>query len=284
VYNGAIAWAERYLGAPICEAVELSGGLTSTMLALLDDSGRQSVLRLMTNEPWRTHGAALTQREQVAQNVLAATPVPAPTSLSLDADGDAAGVAAHLMSRLPGVPTVGIDSAALNSMAEMLATIHDVKPATPFRSYQSWAWEAKWVVPAWTKHPASWQRAFAILSEEAPGYQPAFLHRDFSHRNLLWDDGAISGVVDWVETSTGPVWLDAAHAATNLAISFGSGPAQGFFASYAAITGLRPDPYWLVMDAVGHLPPPGKAPMFGTQTELAGLDGWLTELVRRMPS
>lgn len=249
------------------------------MLALTDTSGQQSVLRLMTREPWRTHGADLTRRERSAQIELAATPVPAPTSLGLDADGTAVGVAAHLMSRMRGVPTINVDDAVLATMADMLATIHDVRPAEPFRTYQSWAWEAKWVVPAWTGHPDSWQQAFAILAEEPPAYDPTFLHRDYSHRNLLWTNGTISGVVDWVETSTGPAWLDAGHAATNLAVAVGPEPARSFLAAYAAVTASKPETHWLIMDAVGFLPPPGNKPMFGSPSELERLDGWLHDLV-----
>ncbi|HSE46555.1 MAG TPA: hypothetical protein VLA89_14620 [Gemmatimonadales bacterium] len=91
MYDEAIAWAASTLGSPICEWARLSGGLTSTMLALSDGSGRQSVLRLMTNEPWRRHGAALTRREQAAQDELASTSVPAPNSLGLDADAQRRG-------------------------------------------------------------------------------------------------------------------------------------------------------------------------------------------------
>ncbi len=257
---------------------ELSGGLTSTMLALSQPSGARSVLRLMTNEPWRTHGADLTRRERAAQVELVATPVPAPVSLGLDAEGASTGVAAHLMSRLPGVPTAHADDPTLAAMAEMLATIHDVHPVEPFRDYQSWAWEAKWIVPTWTRHPDAWARSFDILLEEPPTYEPTFLHRDFSHRNLLWLDGRISGVVDWVETSTGPAWLDAAHAATNLAVGYGPEPAASFLSAYAAATGTRPDRYWLVMDAVGFLPPPGKEPFFGSAGELDRLDTWVQQV------
>src|SRR6478735_2830451 len=123
--------------------------MTSAMLALAPVFGPPTVLRLMTNEPWRTHGADLTRRERAAQDALAATTVPAPTSIGIDADGAVTGVAAHLMSRLPGTPTAGVDAAAVSAMSEMLARIHDVRPTAPFRPYQSWAWEAKWVVPAW---------------------------------------------------------------------------------------------------------------------------------------
>ena len=143
------------------------------------------------------------------------------------------------MSRLPGSPCVEVDDARSPRWPTCWRTIHPVRPAEPFRTFQSWAWEAKWVVPPWTRHPESWSRAFELLAGPQPAYEPTFLHRDFGHRNLLWADGAISGVVDWVETSTGPAWLDAAHAASNLAVMFGTGPAAAFLDRYAA---LAPEP------------------------------------------
>ena len=48
------------------------------MLALTTAGGDRAVLRLMTNEPWRTHGAELTTREHETQLMLADTGVPAP--------------------------------------------------------------------------------------------------------------------------------------------------------------------------------------------------------------
>ena len=219
----------------------------------------------------------LTTRERAAQLLLADAVVPAPRSLGLEAD--LGGVAAHLMTRLPGEPKDVVDDGALRSMAGMLATIHDLRPAEPFRTFQSWAWEAKWVVPSWTEHPESWRRAFALLAEPEPAYEPTLLHRDFSHRNLLWTDGEITGVVDWVETSTGPAWLDAAHAATNLAVASGTAAAKGFVAHWSATSETAPEPYWLVTDAVGFLPPPDRPPMFGDPAQLARLDAWLDRLV-----
>ena len=280
--DAALAWASSEVGSPVVSSEPLEGGLTSTMLALrhADDSG--SVLRLMTNEPWRTHGAELTARERDAQHAMADAPVPAPTSLALDADGAVAGVAAHLMSRLPGSATGEPDDHVTRAMADLLTTIHAQRPPRPFRTFQSWAWPAKWVVPDWSRHPESWRRAFEVLAAPAPTYEPTFLHRDFSHRNLLWSDGAISGVVDWVETSTGPAWLDAAHAASNLAVAHGVLPARAFLGAYADAAGGRGDAYWLVMDVVGFLPPPGRQPMFGRPEQLARLDDWLHEVVAQV--
>ena len=279
----ALAWAGSALGAPVASYDALDGGLTSTMLALRHDDGAESVLRLMTVEPWRTHGAELTTRERQAQLAMAGTPVPAPTSLALDAEGTVAGAAAHLMSRLPGAPLEEDEAPGehrLGAMADLLVTIHDRRPAEPFRTFQSWAWEEKWVVPPWSRHPDSWRRAFEVLARPAPAYEPTLLHRDFGHRNLLWSGEAITGVVDWVETSTGPAWLDAAHAASNLALAFGTRPAQDFLRRYAAASSTDADAHWLVMDAVGYLPPPGKRALFGRTDQLGRLDDWLDLVVR----
>lgn len=280
--DAALTWAGSAVGSPVRTHEAMDGGLTSTMLALRHEDGSESVLRLMTSEPWRTHGAELTTRERDAQRAMADTLVPAPTSLALDAEGTVAGAAAHLMSRLPGSALREVDDASLRAMADLLATIHDQRPAQPFRTFQSWAWEAKWVVPAWTRHPHSWARAFEVLAGPAPAYEPTFLHRDFSHRNLLWRDGAITGVVDWVETSTGPAWLDAGHAASNLALGFGTDGATAFLDRWAQTCGTEPEPHWLVMDAVGYLPPPGRPPMFGEPAQLARLDDWLDLVVSRV--
>ena len=280
MYDDALAWAGSATGSPVSSHERLLGGVTSRMLALRHDDGSESVLRLMINEPWRTHGAELTTRERDTQLFLAGTDVPAPTTIALDADGGACGVAGHLMSRLPGTARSEVDHDGLRAMADLLAQVHRLRPAEPFRDYQSWAWEAKWVVPSWTRHPDSWRRAFEVLAGPAPAHEPTFLHRDFGHRNLLWTDDAISGVVDWVETSTGPAWLDAAHAASNLAVLVGTEPAAAFLQQYAGHAPEPLDPFWLVMDTVGYLPPPGKPQMFRQPDQVERLDDWLDEVVR----
>jgi aminoglycoside phosphotransferase (APT) family kinase protein len=276
----ALAWAARALGTDAVGHRELTGGKTSRMLALTTPTGDQAVLRLMTREPWRTHGPALTARERAALEALTGSDVPAPTSLALDEDGTSTGHPAHLMTLLPGRPMLPNTPGRLRAMAELLAEIHETRPARPFRTYQSWAPPAKWEVPPWTRSPGSWRRAFALLAEGPPEFDPTFLHRDFSHRNLLWQGEEISGVVDWVETSTGPAWLDACHAATALAVTADAALARDFLAACTATTGRRGQRYWAVLDAVAYLPLPGGTPLFGTDGELSRLDDWLVELMR----
>jgi hypothetical protein len=76
---------------------------------------------------------------------------------------------------------------------------------------------------------------------------------------VLFDGGAISGVVDWVETSWGPPELDVAHCSTALALLHGTDAVVDFQAHYRAAGGaLGHDPYWWLIDAVGFLPDPEK--------------------------
>ena len=255
----ALAWAAERLGDPIDEVVTLSGGWTSTMLALTTAAGDHAVLRLMTNEPWRTHGAELTTREHETQLLLADTDIPAPRSIALDAAGESTGEAGHLMTLVPGaVDLERTEDDDLGVLARALASIHAVRPEHQPRTYQSWAWSAKYVVPDWSREPAAWKRAFEILEEDPPSSEEVFLHRDFQSRNVLWTGAVITGVVDWVETSWGPAWLDVAHCRTNLAILHGTEVADRFGAAYRRLTGREAVPYFDVVDIVGFLPPPGR--------------------------
>jgi aminoglycoside phosphotransferase (APT) family kinase protein len=276
----ALGWASESVG-PVSRVSELSGGWTSTMLALDTGDGGEHVLRLMTREPWRSHGPALTTRECEVQQMLAGTGVPAPRSRALDADGRACGFPGHLMSMLPGrVDLDRVDEVSLDRLADLLAGIHDISPTIDVRPYQSWAWEAKYSVPPWATDAALWEEAFALLRTDAPDFEPCFIHRDFQHRNVLWSDDRISGVVDWVETSIGPAWLDVAHCCTNIAITHGSETADRFAAAYVARTGREPQHYFDVMDVVGFLPPPGKEGFITAADERLRLEERLSSVAR----
>lgn len=273
-----VAWAQQWLGSPIA-VDELTGGLTSTMLRLTSDEG-SAVARLMTREPWRSHGAALTTREHLVQQMLANTPVPAPRTLALDAEGYVGGVPAHLMTLLPGgIEPHRDDLGSLDALAEALAMIHAIRPTIPVREYQSWAWEAKFVVPEWAQRPRLWSRAFEMLREDWRGSAWSFLHRDFQPRNVLWSQGRIVGIVDWVEASIGPRWLDVAHCCTHLALEHGVRVADEFAARYSALAGVVPEPYFDVMDIVGNLPAPGRASLLTDQGQWQALEDRLAHVI-----
>jgi aminoglycoside phosphotransferase (APT) family kinase protein len=278
----ALAWVEE-AGHAVTSARELTGGWTSTMLALSTDSGEDLVLRLMTREPWRSHGVALTTRESQVQQMLAATSVASPLSLALDAEGRACGVPAHLMTLVPGrVELDRVDEASLDLLAGVLATIHEVVPTIDLRTYQSWAWEAKYAVPPWASEPDLWETAFALLRSDPPDVEPCLIHRDFQPRNVLWSGDRVTGVVDWVETSIGPAWLDVAHCGTNLALRHGTDIADAYAAAYVARTGAVPEPYLEVMDLVGFLPLPGTRGFVEAADERRRLEERLRSVLLRL--
>ena len=135
-------------------------------------------------------------------------------------------------------------------------------------------------MPEWARHPGAWEQAFAVLGGDPPAYEPTFLHRDFHLRNVLWEDDRISGVVDWVETSWGPAWLDVAHCRTNLAIHHGTGVADRFAELYVARCGREPAAYWDVMDVVGFLPPPVEPGFITDPGERRRLEDHLVAVLR----
>jgi len=268
---------------PIARVTELSGGMTSTMLRLQSGSGPDVVLRLMTREPWRKHGEALTTRESQVQQMLAHTPLPVPRSLALDPRGRSCGYPAHLMSLLPGRIDPGVaDPASLGQMADLLAAIHEVEPTIEVRAYQSWAWEAKYVPPEWAKDASVSEDKVAVLRSDPPEHDQCFIHRDFGPRNVLWSEGQITGVVDWVETSLGPAWLDVAHCCTNLALVHGNQPADRFADAYAERTGRAAEPYFDIMDIVGFLPPPGQEGFVASTRERGHLEERLHAVLPRL--
>jgi aminoglycoside phosphotransferase (APT) family kinase protein len=255
--DAAVLWAGDVLGRAVLEVEPLVGGMTSTMLRLRDDAGERWVLRLIDREPWSRHGPGLVARERATQQELAGTDVAAPRSVATDPEGRHAGHAAHLMSHVDGRVEARFDGGHALASAAVLARIHAVQPRERPRDYQTWAVPAKWVVPPWATRPDLWERAFAILAGSPPAFAPTFLHRDFHPGNLLWLDDRLTGVVDWVETSTGPAALDLAHCRTNLALLHEAGAGAEFVAAYRDAAADPGDTtYWDVMDLVAFLPAP----------------------------
>ncbi|MGH3353030.1 MAG: phosphotransferase family protein [Nocardioides sp.] len=280
--SAALEWVEEMLGEPTRDVRPLVGGATGEMLALRTESGNEAVLRLTTNEPWRTHGATLNGREAEIQEMLAGSGVPAPRSLALDRHGERCEHPAHLMTLLPGqVDQLRTDPDSLGLLAQLLADIHAIEPTIHVRDYQSWAWEEKFVIPDWAADRGLWDDAFALLSTAPPAYEPCFIHRDFALRNVLWADSEISGIVDWVETSIGPAWLDVAHCSSNIAVRQGCVPADAFADAYVARTGRESQPYFDVMDLVGFLPPPGRPPIWSDPAMLVRLEERLAAVLPR---
>jgi aminoglycoside phosphotransferase (APT) family kinase protein len=243
-------WVARAVGpgARVVGGRRLMGGITSSIHRLAVETRRgtriQVILRRWTPSVWDTAEDApqLVERECHVLRGLESTDIPAPRVLAVDPTGEATGVPALLMTRLPGrmdlTPTD--PQVWLRQIAGMAVRIHDLDiDAEPYR------WEEREVpIPAWTSRPADWRAAAGVVGGPAPAHEVRFAHGDYQHFNFLWQRGRLMGVVDWVAACRGPADVDVGHCRLNLAILYSAQLAADFLAAYEAEAGRRVDPYW----------------------------------------
>ena len=85
-----------------------------------------------------------------------------------------------------------------------------------------------------------------------PAHERRFIHRDHHPGNVLWQRGAVSGVVDWANASVGSPDADVGHCRLNLAGTLGLGAADRFLELHRGLTDRGAyDPYWDVVAALG---------------------------------
>ena len=252
-------------------ALSPMAGATSSDLYLLEYPDRREVLRIFRAERWDVPADELSRREVLILQALAETPLPAPAPIDTFMDN---GV---LMSWLPG--TVELpqqpDPTWLKQLAETLAAIHSSGITVPC-AYESWNDTIADRQPAWWSDEVLWAEA-QMQAAAAPEFEPVFVHRDYHPVNVLWEDGRIVGIVDWINACMGPIGADVAHCRGNLAIMYGLETAEAFLAAYQA---LAPDyqhhPYWVLDDALSAMP---IVDVYPPWIEF-GLTGLTTERVR----
>ncbi|MCP3802931.1 aminoglycoside phosphotransferase family protein [Allokutzneria sp. A3M-2-11 16] len=262
-------WVERNLapGDRIRGVAALRGGWTSRMWRL-DIEGRGSpyslVLRSFVKPFYVRHALGLLTREADILRLLADTGVPAARLHGVDASAEHCDHPSLLMSLLPGSIRLDEDDVdrKITLLARQLVAIHrlHVPEAARPRVYQAWTGPDRVRVPENTTRPELWRRAVEVIRGDPPAYRPCFLHRDFHPGNVLFTghgaDLAITGVVDWVETSWGPADLDVAHCSTAVALLHGVPAGMRVAEQYLAAGGTLGDDhlYWRVLDALAFAP------------------------------
>lgn len=273
-WSNTRAWVEKTLGEGdrIRAVVPLRGGWTSQMRRL-DIEGRNGeprslVLRSFVKPFFVKHAQGLLTREADMLRFLAETHVPVADFHGVDALAEHCDYPSLLMSWLPGRVTLDDDEDVprrTDLLARQLLDIHGLFVPTEARprTYEAWTAADRVRLPEDTRRPELWRRAVDVIRRPPPPYRPCFLHRDFHPGNVLFTghgaDLAVTGVVDWVETSWGPADLDVAHCSTALALLHGVDAGMRLADDYLAAGGvLDGDPgahlYWRLLDALAFAP------------------------------
>jgi aminoglycoside phosphotransferase (APT) family kinase protein len=214
---------------------------SATVLAVeieADGSRRTLVLRLH-DQAWSHEEPDVLAREAAALTLLADTAIPAPRLVAWSERGPSA----LLMTGVDGVPVLAIPDPG--AVTDLLARIHDL----PADGLSTWAYGGyhegvDLARPAWWRDPRTWERAVRQTERARPGADPVVIHRDFHPGNILWVDGRLSGVVDWVNACVGPAAFDASHMRVNLAVLHEPEAANRLFPG---------DPAWDIEAALGFL-------------------------------
>ena len=207
----------------------------------------QLVLRQYTNGSRLANEPDVVEHEAAALIAAFDEDLPCPRLIAFDSDAVRCDIPSILMTRMPGAPDLlPVDlSAWLNELAGTLASIHQVQQVDLRRQYRLWIDVDQLEIPSWADNASTWKALHERIAVGPPPATEGFLHRDYHPGNMLWQNGHISGIVDWVNGCTGPLEVDVSHCRKNLAILHGIESAETFDRRYRDLTGAPiPDAYW----------------------------------------
>ena len=257
-------WCADALGEDVLEAEPLTGGFTDAIWRITVASGAAILRWLGEGHPYAADARQWVAREALGCRLTEGSGVPVPVLIASDPDGEATGGWASLTSFLPGrVRLDRLGPAAMDALADVAVAVHAVRVPDDGRppAFAPWT-PAVLEVPAWATRPDLWVEAIERCRGPRPTTTQHLIHRDFHPGNTLWEGDAVTGLIDWAETSWGPSDLDVAHACSNFAMLHAVEDAQAFTRAYVRRGGrLDPDPearrYWTCLDVLGFLPDPG---------------------------
>lgn len=253
-----INWIKSHMNPDtvITDVTRLKGSTSSTLHRITMTEGtvtKNAVLRQFDNEEWSREEPDLVIHEAASLTAASLSSVPTPDMIAGDETGGECGVPVILMSYLNGhVELLPADwTQWLRELALALVRIHDVAPYDfPYRYYRYQDIKS-FDVPIWSSTPDKWEEALAYIQKPAPDYEPHFIHRDYHPANVLWENGVISGVVDWVNACVGPRGVDVGHARVNLAQLYDVETADAFLNWYSSINeDFTYEPYWDIVSLI----------------------------------
>jgi aminoglycoside phosphotransferase (APT) family kinase protein len=258
----AIKWVERAIegNARVIASERLMGGVSTPIYRVTAESAgvkRVYVLRQYDNEDWLRGEPDLARHEaECLRRASGMAGVPAPSVIAYDMDGsESGGLPSLLMTHLEGKVVLEPANLSrwLDRLAAALAKLHGGEAGGNAARSEGFPWTfgpysdaGKFDASGWSAVPDQWRRAIQIVTGSKPFYEPRFIHRDYHPTNILWSDGEISGIVDWVNGCIGPAGIDVGHCRVNLCQLHGVDAADEFLERYRTHAGasFQYDPYW----------------------------------------
>ncbi len=250
---GYYDWLSRSTGITDqnIDIVQMKGSTSSSVFLvqsfLRDSHPSKFVLRVLDNQKWLAEEPDLAVHEAAALEEAQKAGVRSPHLVAYSSNDVGFGGPVVLMSYIEGKIELRPSDLQewLDNLASQLVSIHHhTAEAFPWR-FRSWAEKANLAPPKWTTVPRLWERAIELALGPEPAYHPVFIHRDYHPANILWKNGSVNGVVDWINACQGPAGVDVAHCRTNLALMFGPTTADQFLDAYIQVADrFTYEPYW----------------------------------------
>jgi len=287
--------------ATAVSARPLVGGVDTATYAVRLARGRkvrEVVVRVYRD--WEGDAAAAAQREFAVLSAVAALSALAPRPILADPAGDLIGEPLIVVSFLPGAPRAptGQDDAWVEQLAGAMADVH----ATPLeglpddfpRHGTAEARLNRFLERGADVRDPLWDKIASTLVPIAAQVRPnppTLIHSDFWFGNTIWQDGRLTGIIDWDGAAVGDPARDIAGARNDLALLSGARAADVFLARYEAARGPLHDlAFW---DLLTSLPPIRWLPHWvegytelGLQLSLAEartrLESWIADALSRL--
>jgi len=249
------------------EAVSVSaralvGGLdTATYVVRLEheDASQDVVVRIYRE--YEHDAVEAVRREFAVLTAVSSAGVLAPRPILADPNGDITGEPLIVMSFIPGAPLPPGPSGDLwtQQMADGLVGVH----ATPlgrlpaeFRRGEAPSERVARMIARPPEVPDEfWERVVAVLlraTASVTANAPTLIHGDYWFGNTIWQDGRLTGIIDWDGARIADPALDVAIARNDIVVFSGPRMADVFLERYERARGhLRSLVFWDLVACLG---------------------------------
>ena len=239
----------------------LAGGIDTATYALRLERGggaRELVVRIYRD--WEGDAGAAVRRLHEVLTAVEAVSTLAPRPILADGAGELIGEPLIVMSFLPGAPQppTGQDDVWAEQLATAMADFHAVPLKRLPNDFPRDGTAAERLARVLARDPdvrdALWDTVASRLTTIAAhvvANPPVLIHSDFWFGNTIWQEGRLTGIIDWDGARIADPARDVASARNDLALLSGARVADVFLARYVSERGpLRDLAFWDLLSSL----------------------------------